>query len=150
MGRKTMTEVVDVISLAHFSDTRIGAVSRKQRLRLPIQLAEEMEMLGLVAPVNPKPTTAKETQSTEALGGGGGELSQLSPVDQALPKPIALLSSDKDGAPSLSTTATAERPSLRSSMLATETGGESTPSESKPISKASAGRKTKARQKNTD
>lgn len=143
-------EIVDVISLAHFADTRIGAVSRKQRLRLPIQLAEEMEMLGLVAPVNPKSTTATKTQSTEALGGGGGELSQLSPVDQASPKPIAPSSSGKDGAPSRSTTAIAAPPSLTSSMLATETGGESTPSASKPPSKANSGRKTKARQKNTD
>lgn len=142
-------EIVEVISLAHFADTRIGAVSRKQRLRLPIQLAEEMEMLGLVAPINPKPATAKETQSTVALGVGGGELSQLSPAGQVSPKPIAPSSSAKDGEPLPSTTVTAERPSLTSSMLATETGGESTPSASKPPSKANSGRKTKARQKNT-
>lgn len=145
-----MTEIVDVISLAHFSDTRVGAVSRKQRIRLPIQVAEELEMLGLVAQINPKPTTAIKTQSTEALGGGGGELSQLSPVGQASPKPTALSSSGKDGEPSRSTTATAAPPSLMSSTLATEIGGESTPNESKPPSKANSGRKTKARQKSTE
>lgn len=145
-----MTDLVEVISLAHFTDTRIGAVARKQRFSVPIQVAEELEMLGLIAPINPSPTTATESPQTEALAVGGGELSQLLPVDQASQKKTAKSSGNKDGQPSLSTTATAAPHSQTSSMPATLHGGESTPSESAPTSKAKGGRKTLARQKSTD
>ena len=66
-------EIVDVIATAHFSDTRVGAVSRKQRIRIGAHLAEELFGLGLIQYANPTVAAPQNPQPTEALADGGDE-----------------------------------------------------------------------------
>jgi len=141
-----MPEIVDVTILAHFTDTRIGSVSRKQRMKLPILLAEEFESIGLLQIENPQ-RTVSENQSTAPLGAGMEKLSQSSPVGQASQSEIANSSSEQDGEQSQSTTLGSEQDSQMSSMPVTDNGGSTTGNESQTSSKASAGRKTGGRKK---
>ncbi len=75
-------ELVDVIATAHFSDTRIGALSRKQRTSVPKHVAEELVKLGVVQYVNPPATVAQEPAQTAPAVDGEEPLSVSSPVDQ--------------------------------------------------------------------
>lgn len=137
-------ELIEVVATAHFTDTRVGAVSRKQRLRLPVMLAEELESLSLVKPLNPHSTTATNPQQTAPQDVGGGESSVSSQAGQASQNETASESGNSDGQQSPSTTATAERHSQTSSTHATGNGGMSItkPSEN-PASAENSGRKTK-------
>lgn len=85
-------ELVEVIALAHFEDTRIGAISTKQRTRVPKHIAEQLIGLGLVKYANPTQTVVKEPVKTEAVVDGGDEPLLLPPQGQALSEPIATLS----------------------------------------------------------
>ena len=145
-------ELIEVVATAHFTDTRIGAVSRKQRLRLPVMLAEELESLSLVKPLNPHSTTATNPQQTAPQAVGGGESSVLSQAGQASQSETASSPErNKTGESSPSTTATGSAQELTRSTPATDSGGMSTqtPSET-PASKVSSGRKTKAQRVVTD
>lgn len=135
-------EFVDVISKSHFTDTRIGGVSRKQRLRLPILLAEELQSINLVEILDPQPTTARNNQQIAPLGAGGGKSSASLPVDQASSKKTASQSKPQESEQSQSTTPGEELEALTSFMPATDNGGNTTTSKSSKNSKASAGRKT--------
>lgn len=140
-------EIIDVVASAHFTDTRIGAVSRKQRIRIARPLAEELARLGLVTFLHPTAATAVPAQSTAPLGDGVGESPASSPADQASPETTATSQeSNRGGESSPSTTATDFAQGRTSSTPATDNGGTSTtePS-SRPDSKESCGRKTKAR-----
>ena len=138
-------EIIDVVASAHFTDTRIGAVSRKQRIRIARPLAEELASLGLVTFLHPTAATAVPAQSTAPLGDGVGESPASSPADQASPETTATSQeSSQDGESSQSTTATGSVQEQTLSTPATDSGGTSTtePS-SRPDSKESSGRKTK-------
>ena len=79
------TEIVDVIAKAHFFDERIGAVGRKQRLRIPKQVAEYLVGLDMVDYVNPTVVAPQEIQSTEPVENGVEQPSvalQPDPVSQ--------------------------------------------------------------------
>jgi hypothetical protein len=72
MGRKIM-ELIEVICNAHFEDTRIGAVSRKQVVRVPIHVAKELASLNLVTIKNPLPAVSPPKPQIEAATDGGEE-----------------------------------------------------------------------------
>lgn len=76
-------ELVDVVATAHFSDTRIGALSRKQRTSIPRHVAEELIKLGVIQYVNPPAAVAQQPAPTAPAVDGGEPLSVSSPVDQA-------------------------------------------------------------------
>lgn len=145
-------EVVEVISKAHFTDTRIGAVSRKQRLRIYKAFAEELQALDLVEIVSPNVASAAQSQQTAPLGAGGGESPALSPAAQASPETIVTSQeSNPDGESSPSTTATVSAQEQTLSTPATASGGMSTKNQSEhPASRANSGRKTKVRRVVTD
>lgn len=142
-------DLVDVISKAHFTDTRIGGVSRKQRLRMQIDIAEQLQSMGLVEIIDPQPTTAKKSQQTEPLGAGGGKSSASSPVDQVSPKKTVIGSEKQASEPSQSTIHGEELDSPTSFMPVTDSGGDTITNKSQKNSKASSGRKTTSRQKST-
>lgn len=83
------TEIVDVIAKAHFFDERIGAVGRKQRLRIPKQLAEYLVSLDMVDFVNPQQVAPQEPNSTEPVESGVEQPSVVSQPAQASPKRTA-------------------------------------------------------------
>jgi len=83
------TEIVDVIAKAHFSDARIGAVGRKQRLRIPKEVAEYLYNLDLVDYVNPPVVATTEALSTEPVESGAEQPSAVSQPDPVLPEPTA-------------------------------------------------------------
>lgn len=85
-------ELVEVVALAHFEDTRIGAVSTKQRTRIPKPIAEQLIGLGLVKYANPTQAVVKEPVKTEVAVDGGDEPLESLPQGQALPEPIATFS----------------------------------------------------------
>ena len=140
---------VEVIATGHFTDTRIGSVSRKQRLFIPVNVAEDLHSIGLVDYANPQAATAKRSPPTGPLAVGGGELPASLPVGQALQPTIVRQYRAQDGQASPSTTRTNEPDSLMSSTPATSSGGESTPKKRGRPSKESAGLKTIKPQENT-
>lgn len=143
-------EMIEVVALAHFTDTRVGSASRKQKLRLPVDLAEQLESIGLVQRINPTAATASAPQSTAPQDVGGGESPASLPAAPASPSTTANLSQGKGGQPSPSTTLGDEHEALTFSTLATPSGGASTTKKSPKASKANAGRKTSTPQSATD
>lgn len=138
-------EVVEIVATAHFTDTRIGAVSRKQRIRIYRALAEELQTLGLVEIISPTLATAAQHRQTAPLGDGVGESPALSPAGQASPETTATSQErNPDGESSPSTTATGFAKEQTLSTHATDNGGMSItkPSEN-PASAENSGRKTK-------
>lgn len=85
-------EIVDIVAKAHFEDPRIGAVARKQRMRVARPLAEYLESLGLVHFVNPTQADVIQSPKTEPESLGGDEPQPLSLPDQASPEQTATLS----------------------------------------------------------
>lgn len=83
------TEIVDVIAKAHFFDERIGAVGRKQRMRIPKAVAEYLASMDLVDFVNPPVVATQEILSTEPAESGAGQPSVVSQPAQALPEQTA-------------------------------------------------------------
>lgn len=138
---------VEVIAQAHFMDTNIGAVSRKQRLWLSVEQATRLAQRNLVRYVDPKPAVASVPTSTAPQGDGGGKPSASLQADPASQTETASLSPAPDGQPSPSTTPGEKPDSQKSSTPVTTTGGKSTAKQSKGNSKASAGPKTTAPKK---
>lgn len=66
-------ELVDVVCNAHFSDTRIGAVSRKQVVKVPLHIAKELASLDLVTIRNPLPAVLPAKPQIEQAADGGAE-----------------------------------------------------------------------------
>lgn len=142
-------EMIEVVATAHFTDTRFGAVSRKQKLHLPLEVFEQLEPLGLVQRANPTAATASAPQSTAPQDVGGGESPVSSPAAQASPSETAILSDDKGGQPLSSTTVGDSHEALTFSTLATTSGGASTTPKSPKTSKAKGGPKTSTQQSAT-
>jgi hypothetical protein len=78
-------ELVDVICNAHFSDTRVGSLSRKQVVKLPAHIAKELAALDLVTIRNPIPAVLQPRPLIAQAHDGGAEPRTFSQVDQALP-----------------------------------------------------------------
>jgi hypothetical protein len=79
-------QLIEVISRAHFEDTRIGSVTRKQRLRISADLADHLYGMGLIDYVNPPQAVVIESPKTEATDLGGDapqSLSQPEPASQS-------------------------------------------------------------------
>ncbi len=144
-------EIVEAIALSHFSDTRIGSVSRKQVLRLPSILADQLESVGLIKIVNPYPTVAISPRQTAQQLGGGGTLSLSLPADQASTLPTLNVPLKPILKPSRSMTPIGSRGTQQPYTPAMEDGGKSTTKPSpKADSKVSSGRKTSGQQKSSD
>lgn len=86
------TEIVDVIAKAHFFDERIGAIGRKQRLRIPKALAEYLVSIDMVDLVNPSVVVTKEIPSIGLEESGVEQPSAALPQAQALPEKIVTIS----------------------------------------------------------
>lgn len=84
-------ELVEVICKAHFEDTRIGAVSRKQVVRVPVHVAKELASLDLVTIKDPLPAVSQARPQIEAALDGGEEPPMSVPEAQVsiseMPKP---------------------------------------------------------------
>ncbi len=142
-------EMVEIVATANFVSSRVGSVTRKQRLTVPRYVADEFVRLGL-AKVNPRPAPRRQNPPmTGPLDGGGVGAFVSSPVDQASRKPIAILLKTQDGKSSSSTTVGGVRLSPTPSGPATEPGGMFTTKPSNANSQESAGRKTTRRRKST-
>jgi hypothetical protein len=75
-------ELVDVVCNAHFSDTRIGAVSRKQVIKVPAHIAKELASLDLVTIRNPIPAVLQARPQIVPQLDGGAEPPQSLQEDQ--------------------------------------------------------------------
>jgi hypothetical protein len=142
-------EKVEVISTSHFTDTRIGAVSRKQRLFVPVHIAEELHGIGLVEYPNAQ-ATATKNPPTALLADGGGELLASLPAVQALQPKTVMQFHAQAGPQSQSMTPTDEQNLPMSSTPATNNGGEFMPKKRGRPSKASVGPKTSTLPENTE
>lgn len=140
-------ELVEIIALAHFDDSRIGSVSKKMRLKVPSVVADDLESIGLVQILNPRVATAPRSASIVPPVVGQGVSPVLLQADQVSPRKIASSLETKDGRPLLSMTAIAARHSQNVSMPVMNNGGESTLTELEQTTKANVGRKTRGRPK---
>lgn len=77
-----MMELVNVICNAHFTDTRIGAVSRKQIVKIPVHIAKDLESLNLVTIRDPLPAVLQARPQIEPQLDGGAEPRVSLQVDQ--------------------------------------------------------------------
>jgi hypothetical protein len=84
-------ELIEVIANSHFEDSRIGAVSRKQRLRIGKELAVQLVSLGLVEYANPQKAAVAETPKIDPVVVGGDEPSMSLPQEQASQEETATL-----------------------------------------------------------
>ncbi len=142
-------EKVEVVATSHFSDSRIGSVSRKQRLFIPVQVAEDLHSIGLVQYPNSQ-ATLQRNQQIGPLAAGGAELLASSPAVQALQPKTVIRFQGQDGPQSPSTTHTDGQNLPMPSMPAISNGGESMPKKRGRPSKASAGLKTNKQPENTE
>lgn len=142
-------EKVEVVATSHFSDSRIGSVSRKQRLFIPVQVAEDLHSIGLVQYPNSQ-ATAKRNPQIGLLAAGGGVLPASLPAAQALQPKTVIQYPKLDGHPSPSTTPTDAQALPMSSMPAISNGGESIPKKRGRPSKANAGPKTSKQPENSE
>jgi hypothetical protein len=123
-AKKVKMQKVEVIATSHFTDTRIGSVTRKQRLFVPVNVAEDLHSIGMVEYPNNQATATRNPQ-IGLLADGGGVLPVLLPVAQVLPRKIVIQSVKQDGTLSPPMTVTEEQCSPMSSMPAMSNGGES-------------------------
>ena len=142
-------ELVEIIALTHFHDSRIGSVSRKMRLKVPSVVADDLQSIGVIEIVNPPVATARSVHTTAPQVDGRGVSPVLLQADRVSPRKIATSLETKDGRPLLSMTATAEHHSRTAYTLAMINGGESTLSESNQNTKANVGLKTRGRPRGT-
>lgn len=140
-------ELVEIIALAHFEDSRIGSVSKKMRLKVPSVVADDLESIGLVQILNPRVATAPRSAMTVPQVVGQGVSPVLLQADQVSPRKIASSLETKDGRPLLSMTAIDERRLQNVFMRAMNNGGKSTTNELEQNTKANVGRKTRGRPK---
>jgi hypothetical protein len=86
-------EMAEVVALAHFSDTRFGAISRKQVLKIPLSVAIEFEIQGLVRITSERPqmTALIITPKAPPQGSGLEQQSVSLPAAPALPEPMPKL-----------------------------------------------------------
>jgi hypothetical protein len=84
-------QLIEVISLAHFEDTRIGSVTRKQRLRISADLADHLFGMGLIQYANPQQAVVIESPKTEATDLGGDAPQSLSQPERVSQSETATL-----------------------------------------------------------
>jgi len=142
-------EKVEVMATSHFTDTRIGSVTRKQRLFVPVNVAEDLHSIGMVEYPNGQ-ATATKNPLIAALADGGGVLPVLLPVAQALQPKTVIRFQGQDGPQLPLTTVTEEQCLPMSSMPAINSGGEYMKKKRGRPSKANAGHKITAHPKVTD
>lgn len=143
-------QLIEVLALQHFADSRIGSVTRKQRLKLPIGLAEQLESAGCVEILNPRRTVRTMPSASETTDAGGARLSVSSPPAQVSPQRIVSSLAQSLGDLSQSTTVTNE-PTLQTfSTHVMDNGGRSTTKKRGRPSKASYGLKTSLPQQSTE
>lgn len=140
-------ELVEIIALAHFDDSRIGSVSKKMRLKVPSVVADDLESIGLVQILNPRVATAPRSAMTVPQVVGQGVSPVLLQADRVSPRKIASSLETKDGRPLLSMTAIAERHLQTASMPVMNNGGVSTLIASEQTMQESVGRKMRGRPK---
>jgi len=142
-------ELVEIIALTHFQDSRIGSVSKKMRLKVPSVVADDLQSIGVVEILNPQVATAIPVPMTAPQVVGQGVSPVLLQADRVSPRKIATSLETKDGRPLLSMTAIAERNLQTAYMPVMSNGGEFTLSESNQNTKANVGLKTRGRPKGT-
>jgi hypothetical protein len=142
-------QLIEVLALQHFADSRIGSVTRKQRLKLPIGLAEQLESAGCVEILNPRRTVRTMPSASETTDAGGARLSVSSPPVQVLQQRIVSSLAQSTGDLSQSTTVTSEPLSQTFSTHVMDNGGRSITKKRGRRSKASSGPKTSGLQANT-
>lgn len=142
-------ELIEVVALQHFADSRIGSVTRKQRLKLPIGLAEQLESAGCVEILNPIRTVRTMPSASETTDAGGARLSVSSPPAQVSPQRIVSSLAQSLGDLSQSTTVTSEPLSQTFSTHVMDNGGRSITKKRGRPSKASYGLKTSLPQQST-
>ena len=142
-------EKVEVVATSHFTDTRIGGGSRKQRIFIPAHIAEELHSIGLVEYPNGQATQQRNPQIGLLVDGGAVLLASL-PAGQALQPKTVMRFQGQDGPQLQSMTATAEPFLPMSSTPATSNGGESMKKKRGRPSKASDGLKITAQPKDMD
>ena len=147
--REEIMELIEVVALQHFADSRIGSVTRKQRLKLPIGLAEQLESAGCVEILNPRRTVRTMPSASETTDAGGARLSVSSHPVQVSPQMIVSSLAQSLGALSQSTTVTSEHPSQTFSTPVMDNGGRSITKKRGRPSKASYGLKTSLSQEST-
>jgi len=76
-------EMAEAIALAHFSDTRFGAISRKQVLKIPLSVAIEFETAGLVR------ITSERPQMTALVIAPKAQPQESGPEQQSVSLPAA-------------------------------------------------------------
>ena len=150
MGNPFM-EMVDIVATSNFINNKVGSITRKDRLRVPENLANELIKIG-VAKLNPLMTVCRNIPSLIVPPvDGGDKLSVSLQAAQASPKKIAiLLQASPVGSASQSMILSNDCQVPMSSMPVMEHGGESIIKQSKKILKAKVGLKTKKRQINLD
>lgn len=141
-------EKVEVVATSHFSDSRIGSVSRKQRLFVSVQVAEDLHSIGLVQYPNTQ-ATAKKNPLIGLLADGGGVLPASSPAVQALQPKTVIRFQGRDGHQSPSMTHTDAQNLPMSSMPVISNGGEFMPKKRGRPSKANSGPKTNKQPENS-
>lgn len=142
-------EKVEVVATSHFTDTRIGGVSRKQRIFIPAHIAEELHSIGLVEYPNGQATQQRNPQIGLLVDGGAVLLASL-PAAQALQPKTVMRFQGQDGQQLPSMTVTEEPCLPMPSMPATSNGGESMKKKRGRPSKASDGLKITAHPKDMD
>ena len=140
---------VEVVATGHFSDSRIGSVSRKQRLFVPINVAEDLHSIGLVEYPNAE-ATASKNPPIDKLVDGGGVLPVLLPAAQVLQPKTVMQFRALDGEQLQSTTLTDAQSLPMPSTPVISNGGESTLKKRGRPSKESAGLKTSKQPENTE
>ena len=142
LGVRISMEMTDIVATANFVNSQLGSVTRKDRLRVPKHLAEELFKLKLAKPNPPAAVCRTHQSSTEPLVVGGGRPPVSLQAAPVLARPTAMLLRAPDGEPSLSTTPGDGHHLPTLSTPATPPGGKSTSRKSKNNSLASAGPKT--------
>lgn len=83
-------ELVEVIAKKNFHNTVVGEVTRKDRIRIPKQLAQQFYQMGLVEILErPLKAVPKIPALLIPLDSGAEALPASLPVDQASPEPTA-------------------------------------------------------------
>ena len=139
---KIEMEMVDIVATSNFINNKIGSIRRKDRLRVPENLANEFIKLG-VAKLNPMMAVCRNKPTlTVPPDDGGGKLYASLPAGQASPKKTAiLLQGAHCGSASQSMIVSSDCLAPMSSTLVTAHGGESTTKKSKKSSMAKSGHK---------
>lgn len=141
--------MVEIIALAHFSDSVMGSVTRKQKRQVPVAVAQRLERLGLVKITNPQPAAAtKRAMPSPIIAGQVAPPSLLQAV-QALRTKTSRLSDHSIVNQLQSMTPTAAHCLPTSFMPATSSGGDTIISLSAMVAKVRFGLKTKELPKNT-